>query len=177
MAGVLRHSGGRNPDRWSDPSPLWTPAFAGVTERERGAEGELMAQPNPTGVIGIGVDLIEIDRVRDVLTRHPGRFPARCFTEAEAAYCRRGAHPEERFAARFAAKEAVMKALGTGWNHGVNFRDIEVTRQPSGAPGIRLAGAALEVANRLGVERIALSLSHGRDQAIAFVIFSGTVPA
>jgi len=135
-----------------------------------------MAEVVPSGVIGVGVDLIEIERVRDVLGRHPERFPARCFTEAEAAYCRRGAHAEERFAARFAAKEAVMKALGTGWNHGVNFKDIEVTRQPSGAPGIRLAGAALAVANRLGVEHIALSLSHGREQAIAFVVFSGSAP-
>jgi len=135
-----------------------------------------MPEVVPSGVIGVGVDLIEIERVRDLLGRHPERFPARCFTEAEAAYCRRGAHAEERFAARFAAKEAVMKALGTGWNHGVNFKDIEVTRRPSGAPGIRLAGAALAVANRLGVEHIALSLSHGRDQAIAFVVFSGSAP-
>jgi len=130
----------------------------------------------PSGVVGLGVDLIEIGRVREVLERHPERFPARCFTEAETAYCRRGAHAEERFAARFAAKEAVMKALGTGWSDGVNFRDIEVTRQASGAPGIRLAGAALAVANRLGVQRIDLSLSHGRDQAIAIVIFSGAGP-
>ena len=132
-----------------------------------------MAFAVPMGVIGLGVDLIEIERVREVLARHPDRFAARCFTEAEAAYCRRGAHAEERFAARFAAKEAVMKALGTGWSQGVNFRDIEVTRQPSGAPGIRLAGAARAIADRLGVQRIDLSLSHGRDQAIAIVIFSG----
>jgi len=127
----------------------------------------------PTGVLGVGVDLIEIARVREVLSRHPERFPERCFTAAESEYCRRAAHAEERFAARFAAKEAVMKALGTGWSHGVAFRDIEVTRQTSGAPGIRLAGAALAVANCLGVRRIDLSLSHGRDQAIAIVIFSG----
>lgn len=125
------------------------------------------------GVISVGVDLIEVARVREVLDRHPERFPQRVFTEAESAYCRRSVHAAERFAARYAAKEAVMKALGTGWNHGVAFRDIEVTRQASGAPGIRLEGIARVVAERLGVARIDLSLSHSREHAIAMVVFSG----
>ncbi len=126
-----------------------------------------------SGVIGVGVDLVEVGRMQEVLERHPKRFPERVFTEAEAAYCRRSVHAAERFAARFAAKEAVMKALGTGWDRGVAFRDIEVTRKPSGVPGVRLTGIAREVAERLGVARIDLSLSHSREHAIAMVVFSG----
>src|SRR5262245_6383845 len=124
----------------------------GGRQTSQGDQG--MVGSGVEGVIGVGVDLVEVQRVQDVLTRHPDRFPARVFTPAETAYCQRGAHAAERFAARYAAKEAVMKALGTGWNHGVTFKDIEVTRQSSGAPGIRLAGTAREVAARLGVKRI-----------------------
>lgn len=124
------------------------------------------------GVVGIGVDIIEVERVREILGRHPSRFPRRVFTEAEAAYCSRGAHPAERYAARYAAKEAVMKALGTGWSRGVTFRDIEIVRAPSGAPAVRLAGAAQRRAQGLGVTRIDVSLSHGRQHAVAMVVLS-----
>jgi len=132
-----------------------------------------MAIARALGVLGVGVDLVEVDRVEEVLKRHPERFARKVFTEAEAAYCRRSVRAAERFAARYAAKEAVMKALGTGWGRGVNFRDIEVVRAPSGRPSIQLSGAARGLARQLGVDRIDLSLTHGRDLAVAVVVFSG----
>ena len=132
-----------------------------------------MEQARGAVVIGVGIDLVEVDRIRRLLERYPERFARRTFTEAEAAYCRRSVQAAERFAARFAAKEAVMKALGTGWSQGVTFRDIEVIRAPSGAPGIRLAGAAGLRAQGLGVRVIHVSLSHTPLQAIAMVVFSG----
>lgn len=130
-----------------------------------------MEQARGAAVVGVGVDLVEVDRIRRLLERYPERFSRRTFTEAEAAYCQRSVHAAERFAARFAAKEAVMKALGTGWSQGVTFRDIEVVRAPSGAPGIRLAGAAERLARDQGVGAIHVSLSHTAVQAIAMVAF------
>jgi holo-[acyl-carrier protein] synthase len=94
----------------------------------------------------------------------------RVFTEGEIRYCDAKANRTERYAARFAAKEAAMKALGTGWNHGVRWRDIEVVRQPGSRPTIVFHGKAAEVAARLGAKNAALSLSHTADTAIAQVI-------
>ena len=113
-----------------------------------------------------GVDIIEIPRVRQVLERYGERFLERVYTSGEIAYCR-GRPPN--LAARFAAKEATMKALGTGVR-GVGWRDIEVVRQESGAPSIRLHGRAEHRAERLGVREISLSLSHSEDYAVAFVV-------
>ena len=132
-----------------------------------------MSKQPVSGVIGIGVDIIEVPRVSAVLQRHPDRFPHRVFTVGERDYSSRGVHAAERYAARYAAKEAVMKALGTGWSQGVTFRDIEVIRSPAGAPGIRLAGAARSRAKDLGVDRIDVSLSHCHEYAVAMVIMSG----
>ena len=111
-----------------------------------------------------GVDIVEIERVAGVLARYGDRFLRRVFTPGEIAYCR-GRAPN--LAARFAAKEAVMKALGTGFR-GVGWRDVEVVRAPSGAPSPRLHGRARRRAARLGVAEIAISLSHSRDYALAF---------
>lgn len=127
-------------------------------------------------VIGIGIDQVEVQRVRDAIDRHPQRFPARVYTDEEIDYCRRGAHAAQRFAARFAAKEAVMKALATGWSAGVTFRDIEVLRSEAGAPSVRLSGEAQELAQRLGVLRIHLSMTHTAEHALAMVVLSGGVP-
>ena len=113
-----------------------------------------------------GVDIIEISRVRRVLERYDQRFLKRIFTAGEIAYCR-GRAPN--LAARFAAKEATMKALGTGVR-GVGWKDIEVTRQESGAPGIKLYRRAEARALRLGVQQISLSLSHSQEYAVAFVV-------
>ena len=116
--------------------------------------------------ISVGVDVIEIERVAATLARFGDRFLERVFTEGETAYCR-GRAPQ--LAARFAAKEAVMKALGTG-TRGVGWREVEVTRKRTGEPGIALHGRAAERAARLGIDRIAVSLSHSRHYAVASVI-------
>ena len=113
-----------------------------------------------------GVDIIEIPRVQGVLDRYGDRFQQRVFTPGELAYCR-GRAPN--LAARFAAKEATMKALGTG-ARGVSWKDIEVSRAESGAPSIVLHGRAKARAQRLGVQEISLSLSHSREYAVAFVV-------
>ena len=117
-------------------------------------------------MIYVGVDMIEIDRVEAVARRHPTRFPQRVYTDGERAYCR-GRAPQ--LASRFAAKEAVMKALGTG-TRGVAWREIEVVRKPGEAPEIVLHGRAKARAEKLGATRLALSLSHSRDYAIASVV-------
>jgi holo-[acyl-carrier protein] synthase len=117
-------------------------------------------------MLATGVDLIEIPRVGQVLERFGQRFLDRVFTPGEIAYCR-GRPPN--LAARFAAKEATMKALGTGVR-GVGWKDIEVVRHESGAPSIKLHGRAERRAQRLGVQEIALSFSHSREYAVAFVV-------
>ncbi len=102
--------------------------------------------------------------------RRGDRFVQRAFTEAERAYCSRCQCPERRYAARFAAKEAVMKALGRGWFQGMPFKEIEVTRDPNGRPGVRLSGQTAELAGSLGVSCIHLSITHEQRSAVAFVI-------
>jgi holo-[acyl-carrier protein] synthase len=109
-------------------------------------------------VVGVGIDLVEIDRMRTTLARTPG-IVGRLFTEDEQAYCRRQKDPTERFAARFAAKEAVMKAMGVGI-FDVAGREIEVVRAESGQPSVRLHGRATEIADRLGIRTWHLSMTH-----------------
>ena len=121
-------------------------------------------------IVGVGVDVVSVERIRGMLSRHGERFIRRTFTAAEAAYCGEQKHDAEHFAARFAAKEAVAKALGTGIARGVGWKDIEVVRRPSGRPGVRLLGDAVALAERLGVGEIHVSLSHSRTDAIAFVV-------
>jgi holo-[acyl-carrier protein] synthase len=122
-------------------------------------------------IIGLGVDIAEIDRVRDAIARHGQRFLDRVFTPSEIAYCNRHRNRAERFAGRFAAKEATMKALGTGWTNGVRWVDIEVIRLPTGRPTIALRGAALEIGERLGLRQASVSITHSGNTAFAQVIF------
>jgi holo-[acyl-carrier protein] synthase len=117
-------------------------------------------------MLSTGVDIIEIPRIRQVLERYGQRFLDRVFTPGEIEYCR-GRAPN--LAARFAAKEAAMKALGTGFR-GVAWKDIEVVRHRSGAPSIKLHGRAKSRAQRLGLRDMALSLSHSREYAVASVV-------
>ena len=124
-------------------------------------------------MITTGVDIIEIHRVAEVLERYGSRFLARVFTPDEIAYCR-GRPPN--LAARFAAKEATMKALGTGVR-GVGWKDIEIVRAPSGAPGVVYHGRAESRAQRLGVLETSVSLSHSREYAVAFVVLRRDDPA
>ena len=121
-------------------------------------------------VIGIGVDMVDVDRVKGIMARRGARFVRRAFTEAEVAYCSRCQCPERRYAARFAAKEAVMKALGRGWFQGMPFKEIEVTREPSGRPGVSLSGQMQQLAESLGASSIHLSITHEQRSAVAFVV-------
>ena len=122
-------------------------------------------------VIGVGIDVCDVDRMRRVLARSP-RFAARVFTEDEQAYCRKRRDPVERFAARFAAKEAVLKAMGVGLG-ACAFREIEVVRAESGAPSLALRGAAGELAAARGIANWHVSLSHTSTVAEALVIAVG----
>jgi holo-[acyl-carrier protein] synthase len=121
-------------------------------------------------IVGTGIDIAEVPRIREAIERHGERFLKRIFTEGEIQYCESKANRVERYAARFAAKEAGMKAIGTGWNHGVRWRDIEVARKPGGRPTLQLHGKAAEFAAKLGATNIALSLTHTAEQAFAQVI-------
>jgi holo-[acyl-carrier protein] synthase len=121
-------------------------------------------------IVGTGVDLAEVDRIRKSIERYGTRFLERVFTPAEIAYVERKANKYERYAARFAAKEAGMKAIGTGWKRGVTWHDFEVANLPSGKPTLRLHGVAAEVAAKLGVTSIALSLTHTAALGMAHVI-------
>ena len=121
-------------------------------------------------IVGTGIDITEVPRIAESIERFGERFLQRVFTEEEIRYCDSKANRVERYAARFAAKEAAMKALGTGWNFGIRWRDIEVFRLPGSRPSLRFHGKAAEFANRLNTKNIALSLSHTPNQAIASVI-------
>ncbi|MGH9686382.1 MAG: holo-ACP synthase [Candidatus Acidiferrales bacterium] len=122
-------------------------------------------------IVGLGLDIAEIDRIEAAIVRHGEAFIKRLYTPGEAEYCERFRNRYERYAARFAAKEAAMKALGTGWQHGIRWRDIEVTREESGKPTLSLTGVAREFAERLGVRHISLSITHSGNLALAQVIF------
>jgi holo-[acyl-carrier protein] synthase len=122
-------------------------------------------------IVGLGLDIAEIDRIEAAIKRHGAPLLERIFTPAEVSYCERHKNRFERYAARFAAKEAAMKALGTGWSRGVRWRDIEVSREPGGKPTLRLAGAARQIADGLGVKNVSLSITHSGNLALAQVIF------
>ena len=133
-------------------------------------------EPNDgTGLIGIGVDAVEVTRLRRVLARRPS-MAGRLFTEAELAYCTRATDPIPRLATRFAAKEATMKALGVGLG-AFRFSEVEVVRMGLGAPTLRLHQAAADLAARSGVSAWHLSLTHTDEMAMAFVVAEGAPPA
>jgi holo-[acyl-carrier protein] synthase len=120
-------------------------------------------------LLGTGIDLIEIDRIAQSIERFGERFLARIFTPGEIAYCQRKKSFAESFAARFAAKEAGAKALGTGIQHGVTWKELEVRRQPGHRPTLHFTGRARAIADRLGVRHISLSLTHNTTVAMASV--------
>jgi holo-[acyl-carrier protein] synthase len=121
-------------------------------------------------IVGSGIDLVEIDRIQRSLDRFGARFLDRVYTPGEQAYCLRKRHAAESLAARFAAKEAGAKALGTGMSYGVTWVEIEVVREPSGRPTLRFLGRAAEMARELNVRRAALSLSHTGNLSVASVV-------
>ncbi len=121
-----------------------------------------------------GIDVVEIPRIAAMLHEHGRRFVERCFTEHEQAYAdAAGRRRPERYAVRFACKEAVLKALGTGWREGIAWRDIEVRRRPTGQPAIALEGRAAEVAREMKITTWLVSLSHAGGHAVASVIGCG----
>lgn len=126
-----------------------------------------------SAIVGTGIDAIEVGRVERALNHHRTgeRFRHRVFTEGEIAYCEsRGLPRYQSYAARFAAKEAVMKAMGTGWNRNVGWSEIEVVRERGKAPTIALSGKAAAYARKRNIARFHLSITHTREQAIAYVI-------
>ncbi|MBQ3302614.1 MAG: holo-ACP synthase, partial [Eggerthellaceae bacterium] len=118
------------------------------------------------GTVGLGVDIVEIERMKALLERSPA-FMSRVFSADEQAYCNKKASPATHYATRFAAKEAVVKALGTGFSNGIGVRDIEVVRSSSGKPSVVLSGRAREIANELGVRELSISLSYTHAEAVA----------
>lgn len=121
-------------------------------------------------VLGLGTDLIEIGRIHSSIEQYGERFLNRVFTAGEIAYCQRKKNSAESFAARFAAKEAGAKALGTGIGRGVRWKEIEVQRQPGERPTLHFTGRAAERADAMGVRNIQLSLTHSSDVALAVVL-------
>ena len=121
--------------------------------------------------LGLGIDLVEVVRIRDLLTKHGQRFKEKTFTAGEIAYCDSCADPAMHYAARFAAKEAAAKAIGTGlWAQGVDWKDIEVLREDSGSPTLALHGGAQSHAERMGSTRSLISITHTSELAMAQVI-------
>ena len=124
-------------------------------------------------ILSVGTDALEIERMALALKRQGAGFERRIFTEMENAYCKRKRNPASSYAARFAAKEATLKALGRGLFQGAAMRDIEVTKGPRGKPSIKLSSGALKIFQEMGATTIHLSLTHSRDIAFAVVIFEG----
>ena len=129
-----------------------------------------LARPDQRMIRSNGIDLVEVARIERMLAQHGEHFLGRVYTSGERAYCMAKAVPGPSLAARFAAKEAVMKCLGTGWSDGVGFSQIEVVRDARGAPSLVLHGRALQRANELGIARWHLSLTHTTHGALAFAI-------
>ena len=124
-------------------------------------------------IVGIGTDLVKIDRIDKAGKNHPG-FLERVFTEREREYCMRQKYPAQHYAGRFAAKEAVLKAIGTGWSAGVKWTDIEVLHGEGGGPIVNLSGRVKDLMDLRGVKQVFLSYSHDEGYAVAQVVLEGT---
>jgi holo-[acyl-carrier protein] synthase len=128
-------------------------------------------------IVGIGIDLVEIARMERAIARHPERLVEHVFTETEQRECRERRQPAMHYAARFAAKEAFLKAVGLGLHGGMRWRDVGVVHAPSGKPSLVVEGRAAERMRELGAERALVSLTHTDDHACAVVILEGKEPA
>ncbi len=124
-------------------------------------------------VVGIGTDIIECDRIAEMLEKHGDYFLDRVYTSRELEYCRGRKAAVQHYAGRWAAKEAVLKALGTGWSRGIAWTDIEVVNEMGGRPRIELGGKAVDVAAELGIREVLISISHCRSHAVAYAIAQG----
>jgi len=124
-------------------------------------------------IVGIGIDIVEIEKLRLAMVRRGDRLRNRAFTPGEIEYCEARVTKFQHYSARFAAKEAAFKAIGTGWREGVGWQDVEVVNQLNGKPGLLLRGKTLEIANRLGARIWWVSLSHTDQYAVAQVVLEG----
>ena len=124
-------------------------------------------------IIGIGTDIVRVERIANMISKHPDTFLKKVFTENEIAYCQPRKASVQHFAGRWAAKEAILKAFGTGWAKGVQWTDIEVLNEMGGKPKVRLAGAARELCEKMGVVEVLISISHTTDNAVAFATATG----
>ena len=122
---------------------------------------------------GIGIDIIEVSRIRAMMRKHPEAFLERVFTQGERDYCSKYKSGTQQYAARFAAKEAAMKALGTGLASGIQWTDIEVSHDPQGRPIVLLHGEAAKIAKRLKIKELQISLTHVKSVAVASVVAVG----
>lgn len=121
-------------------------------------------------VVGLGTDIVEISRIEQMIERHADAFLKRVFTDAEIDYCKRRRHSAEAFAGRWAAKEAVMKVLGTGFVKGIGWKDIEILSELSGKPVVQITGGAGEHADRIGIDEVLITISHCKAYATATAI-------
>jgi len=124
-------------------------------------------------LIGIGIDVVEVSRIKSSLDEFDGRFQTKIFTEAERDYCAKQKRPELHFAGRFAAKEAIAKAFGTGIGKDIGWLDMEIIRRPSGEPEVKLSGSAAEYATKRGVQQVMVSLTHAKHYAAANAVIMG----
>src|SRR3954451_11140650 len=127
-------------------------------------------------IVGIGTDIVECVRIRRMIDRHGELFLTRVFTDREVRYCQRSKHATEHYAGRWAAKEAVLKCLGTGWRKGLCWTDIEVCNDPSGRPHIGLHASTRDYARSLGIREVLVSISHCRAYATAYALAVGGKP-
>ncbi|HPD14126.1 MAG TPA: holo-ACP synthase [Planctomycetota bacterium] len=124
-------------------------------------------------ILGTGIDIVEVDRLEETIVRRGERLLDRVFTPAERAYCDQRPRPVMHYAGRFAVKEAVLKAIRTGWVQGIGWKDIEVELGAGGEPSVRLTGGALARANEMGIENIHISISHTERYAVASAVAEG----
>lgn len=124
-------------------------------------------------LIGHGVDLIECDRIAHMIDRHGQRFLERVYTEGERHYCQSKSRSIEHYAGRFAAKEAILKALAVGWRGGVAWTDMDIRRTTSGSPEVALTGHTLQIATRMGVTTVQISITHTQHYAMASAVAVG----
>jgi holo-[acyl-carrier protein] synthase len=127
-------------------------------------------------IVGIGTDIIECPRIGKMIEQHGELFLRRVYTEREIRYCQARKHAIEHFAGRWAAKEAILKAIGTGWNRGIAWTDLEVRNTPGGQPKVLVCGVAKETALRRGIGDILVSISHCRTYATAYALAVGPQP-
>jgi holo-[acyl-carrier protein] synthase len=128
-------------------------------------------------IVGVGVDIVECLRIAQMIERHGELFITRVYTDLEIEYCTTRKAATQHYAGRWAAKEAVLKALGTGWRRGIGWRDIEIRNDRSGAPTVLLRGGARDVMERAGIGSMHVTISHCRSYAVAYVVAEGNATA